>query len=84
MPFKSKMGGGGTQTPSQPEPPDQTVVVSYISGNKKEEETFFSVKNVGVDPSATFLILSKKGSSTFIKLDQIDRVELEIQKVDLA
>ena len=76
MPFKRE-----SQGPPQA-PPEQTVKVSFIGTTS--QENFFSILNVGVDPSGTFLVLSKQKSSTFLKLSEIDRVDIEIQKVDLV
>ncbi len=83
MPFKRESQGPSQAPPQPPEPPDQSVNIFYTKGSQ-DEETLFGIKNVGVDPSGTFLILSNQKSSTFLKLSEIDRVEIEVQKVDLV
>jgi len=73
MAFKRESQG----TP--PPPTEQTVTVSFADTTK--QENFFGILNVGVDPSSTFLVLNKARSTTFLKLTDIERVEIEAQKV---
>jgi hypothetical protein len=81
MPFRRE-----SQGPPQA-PPEQTVKVVYGGDSDagknypRGEEDFFGIVNIGVDPSGTFLVLSKQRSSTFVKLADIDRIEAELQKV---
>jgi len=83
--FRRESQGQGVPPP--PPAQEQTVMVVFTKDSEASKDfpqgiqTFFGVLNVGVEPSGTFLVLSEKKAATFLKLTDIERVAIELQKV---